>query len=167
MPSLMVLRGLPGCGKSILSSTLVAQDWLRFNRDSLREMISLKKFKRFKDDMTVYMMRQGITEALVRGLDVVVDNDHLDPEHIKIVYECFSTASFIRSEKGIYEKIYYELNEFPIDIDRCIEQDSKRKRGHGHVGEKRILKLYDQWIIDGKYMPVQSTSLDRSFYGEG
>lgn len=156
MPSLIVLRGLPGCGKTTYAKTLVEQDWLRFNRDSLREMISFKEFKRFKEDMIVYLMKQGITEALVRGHDVVVDSIHLDPAHLKIVYDCYSTATFVRLEMGHCEKIYYEVKEFPIDIDQCIENDSKRKRGQGHVGEKVIRKLYDKWIVDGKY--VQSAA---------
>jgi predicted kinase len=156
MPSLIVLRGLPGCGKTTYAETLVAEDWLRFNRDSLRQMISFSEFKRFKEDMIVYMMKHGITEALVRGHDVVVDNIHLDPAHLKIVYDCYATATFIRVDNGQCEKIYYEVKEFPIDIDQCIENDLKRKRGAGRVGEKVIRKLYDQWIVDGKY--VQSAA---------
>ena len=132
----LILKGLPGSGKSVYAMELMSRekDWIRVSRDNLREMLYFKAFTRTKEDRLVYYMKQILTDLIREGNDVIVDNCHLDPEHIKLVHDAilFSGA-----------ECEVEIKEMDTPLEECIARDALR---HDSVGETVIRKMHDRWM---------------------
>ena len=137
MRTMIVLRGLPGSGKSTEAAAIVASDpkrWLRINRDDMRVMAvghgndpynspgreAREKVLRDAKDELVRL-------ALNAGYDVVLDDTHLVPQTLKRLHELAASVGDVTLvEKGIN-----------VPIEECIRRDSLRPKPHC-VGEKVI-----------------------------
>jgi len=80
MKTLIIVRGVPGCGKSTYAKELVRKDpqnWLRVNRDDFRTMANAgvysEVFEMVIQDTVMAMARK----ALQKGLNVVTDDTNL------------------------------------------------------------------------------------------
>lgn len=132
----LILKGLPGSGKSAYAKELMntEKEWIRVSRDNLRDMLYFGGFSREKEDRLVYYMKYIIVDLLREGCDVIVDNCHLDPAHIAIIHDAI-LFSDIRCD--------VEIKEMETSLDECIARDSLRPDS---VGEKVIRKLHDRWL---------------------
>lgn len=138
MRTLMIFKGLPGCGKSTLAADLVRKEpkrWIRINRDDLRGMcVGPGNNPHTRNDDREELVR-GMKEALMRqafdaGYDVILDDTHLVPMTVKKLHKAAESYGDVKViEKGVN-----------VDIKTCIERDSKRT-GFAHVGEKIILDM--------------------------
>lgn len=135
MRTLMIFKGLPGCGKSTLAAQLIKREpkrWIRVNRDDLRSMIVGPGNNPHNGDKSQEDFIRSIKENLMRqafdqGYDVILDDTHLVPTTLKklhIAAESYGDVKVI--EKAVN-----------VDINVCIERDAKRV-GFAHVGEKII-----------------------------
>ncbi len=134
MPKLHILIAPPAAGKS----TLVAQ-WLKeqpnlvcISRDSLRQMLRhewtpAKAIEDLITQLTLPMIRQ----ALLEGLDVVVDNTHCEWKYIQPYYSHFSGIA----------TIHLEIQK--TDLATCLLQDATREKA---VGEKVVRKFWDKYV---------------------
>lgn len=136
----LILKGLPGSGKSVYAKELMAKekDWVRISRDNLRDMLYFGGFSRSKEDRLVYYMKYILVDLLKDGHDVIVDNTHLDPEHISIIHDAI-LFSGVRCDADI------KVMDTPLE--ECIARDSLRP---DTVGEKVIRKLHDKWLVPSK-----------------
>jgi predicted kinase len=129
--------GLPGSGKSTWAKSIDAD---RINNDEIRAEIyeeignntwSPKVEERVKFERGVH-----ISTCAAFGLDIVVDNTHLNPKTLNQI------VSFCES-RG-YEVEIVDFRHVPIET--CIQRDLTRKGTSGYVGEKVIRDMFNKFM---------------------
>lgn len=126
MPTLRILKGLPGSGKTTIANELAKKGWKIVERDKLRKTISGEKAViQARDDL--------IRSWLLKGKNVVCSDSNLHPRHIphltKIAKEC----------KGEVEVKFVDT-----PIDECIRRDALRECP---VGAKAIYSINARYIV--------------------
>nr|DAU13270.1 MAG TPA: polynucleotide kinase [Caudoviricetes sp.] len=140
---LLLLKGLPASGKTTFAKELVRKDgnWVRVNKDDLRNMLNGGKWSSGRERKVVKLERRLATEALEDGKNVVVDDTNLNPAHERYF-------------KGLAEShnADFEIKEFDIPLEECIKRDNGRPNG---VGETVIRRMYNQYLkpAPAKYTP--------------
>ena len=138
MSDVIVLRGLPGSGKSTWARDWVAEDpdnRVRVNRDEIR-FASFGKYWGVDEDFVTAVETASVKAAIKAGKDVVIDATHL-------------RASYVKKWARIHP---ITVKEFPIAVDVAVERDSKRSRT---VGEKVIRDMARRFLNkDGSLKPV-------------
>ena len=136
---LVVLRGLPGSGKTTFAKQLVDRfGYKRFNKDDLKEMLDNGFYSRKNEAFITEVMYTMITMALKNKFDVIVDNVNFHPYHLR---RCTDIA-----EKSEAELV---IHNFEASLEVCIERDLQRTKGR--VGKETIEKIYNKWFVDGKF----------------
>lgn len=84
--SLVILRGVPGSGKSLIARWLVGQhDFVRVNRDTLRQMLHNDNggnHSKEQEKITSGVRDDIIRRALAAGKSVVVDDTNLSNKNV-------------------------------------------------------------------------------------
>ena len=84
MPKILLLRGLPGSGKSTVAKKLVEdKGYVRVNKDDLRAMLHNSKHSSKREEFILDVRDMIISAALGDGKNVVVDDTNLHPKHEK------------------------------------------------------------------------------------
>lgn len=128
---LLMLKGLPGSGKSTWAKKFVADNhgWVRVNKDSIRSMMVY----RVKDEKLVIKFRDNlIIAAFFEGKSVVVDDTNFHPKHEKRLKELAQAYN-----------AKFEVKAFDTPIDDCIKNDLNRPES---VGERVIRQMHEQFI---------------------
>ncbi len=125
-PKLIIMRGLPGSGKSTFSKEVMKAETktIRLNRDLLREMMHFNNWSPENEKLTIKAQELLASDFLTRGYNVIIDDTNVNPEVLekwKHFTEDWEIADF---------------TEVPIEI--CIKRDSERPKP---VGEEVIRKL--------------------------
>lgn len=141
MPKVLIMQGIPGSGKTNFARKLVEgrADWVRINRDDLRNM---------RGDYWVPKQESLITEfeyvclkaAMENGYNVVYDSTNLNPKTIQGVIKVIDKHNFLDPNAEPY-KVEYQMMDTPLDV--CIERDSKRERP---VGAAVITNFYNRYV---------------------
>lgn len=140
---LLLLRGLPASGKTAFAKTLVMSDgnWVRVNKDDLRNMLHGGKWSSSREKKIVACERTLVELSLDQKKNVVVDDTNLNPTHERYF-------------KGLAEShnADFEIKEFDTPLEECIKRDNARPNG---VGETVIRKMYNQYLkpAPAKYTP--------------
>lgn len=133
MLKLLVLRGFPASGKSTYALDLISKDksYIRVNRDSIREMLSLpfskdteKLVKKYRDNM--------IFDALKSGYNVISDDTNLSDRHI----------NHFRHRFGKMAEIIVKDDFMNVPLDVLLERNRKREKS---VPEKVIIEMFDRF----------------------
>jgi len=135
MQKIIMLKGLPGSGKSTWAKEKVKQGgYLRISMDDLRASAfggwSVKKEKaclRMRDDLVRFTIKEGKS--------AIVDATNLNPKH---EYRLRALAE----ELGVPLVINDDF--LKISPEECIERDLHR--GEAAVGSKVIYDMYDKWV---------------------
>ena len=131
MLKLLMLKGLPGSGKSTWAKQFVAdnRNWVRINKDSIRAMIVYRQ----RDEGLVCQFRDAlIVNALSNGRSVIVDDTNFHPKHetrLKALAESYNAE--------------FEIKMFDTPIEDCIKNDLKRTES---VGAGVIRQMHQQYI---------------------
>jgi len=133
---LLMLKGLPASGKSTYARELVKDGWVRTNKDELREIMHGGKWSGGNEKAVIAIRDAIIADALGRGRSVVVDDTNFHPSHEQRLREIAQTF-----------QAAFEIKEFVIDVDTCIERDLKRPNS---VGERVIRRMWRESVA-----PVQ------------
>lgn len=140
---ILILRGLPGCGKSTYAKKLLAKDpsYKRVNKDEMRRMVDDGKYSREREAHIINLRDEFIYTSLELGYNVVVDDGNLHPKHIKRFEEI--------AEKADAD---LEVKFFDVELKTCIKQDLMREHS---VGEKVIRGFYNSFIkpVPAQYVP--------------
>lgn len=154
----IILKGLPGSGKSTWANELIDREpfkWKRINKDSLREMMDAGKYSKGNEKFVLLLRDNLITMALGDGKSVIVDDTNFQPIHEERIREIVALYNK-HNNKSVSVKIKF----FDVSLDVCIERDNKRCGG---VGEAVIRKQYDQFVSPKLYQEpryaVQNESL--------
>lgn len=139
MQKLIVMRGLPGSGKTTLAKEMCSEDkaLIRVNRDDLRaehpDWVRHKFNKKVEKEVAAE--RDRLTSALLeQGFSVISDDTNLTDKHINHFKQL--------AESHIVELEIIDLRD--VDVDTCIERDKQRQYP---VGKDVILKMYYENIV--------------------
>lgn len=132
MAKLIMLRGLPGSGKSTWARELARNGYVRVNKDDLRAMLNDGKWNKHNEKFVLLIRDQIIRNALACGKSVVVDDTNFAAKHREVL-------SGIAKEYGAT----FETKFFDVDVEECIKRDLKRANS---VGEKVIRDMYNQFL---------------------
>lgn len=131
--------GLPGSGKTTYSLEEVAKNpyWLvRVNKDDLRAMCSNWVYSKSNEHFILEIRDTIITEALMNGNHVIVDDTNLNPIHILRFKEIAKTLA--------HKKVQVVIKDFrDVPIEVCIARDAARSKP---VGEEVIRKMANDFM---------------------
>ena len=130
MRTVIILRGLPGCGKSTYARELLRKEsrrWKRVNRDDLRNMLDDGTFDANREEFVRSVQDQLILKALRDGYDVIVDNTHLVPQTLKKLHRLLASVGDVK----VLEKT------FNVSIAECKKRNALRE-GKARVPESVI-----------------------------
>ena len=135
MPKLLVLRGLPGSGKTTYARDLVEKmGYVRVNKDDLRKMLHNGHHSQSKEEMVLEIRDSIVFSALYAGKNIVVDDTNIHPKHEKRLRQI---ADMVSKTKKVSFKVMDEFLKTPVE--QCIENDLKR---FDSVGEQVIRKMH-------------------------
>lgn len=144
---LVIVRGLPGSGKSTWSKEWVAESVtrVRINRDDMRFQYYNKYWglDPHQEDTITLMEDTQVKGLLDAGISVVVDATHLKAEYITRWYDI---ADQIREVE-----VDVQIKEFDTPLEVCLERNEKRERT---VPEHIIRNNYKKYFRKGKMNPA-------------
>lgn len=150
---LLMLKGLPGSGKSTWAKTFVNQNpgWVRVNKDSLRKMMA--GYQLGKDEQLILDWRDLlICRSLRKNKNVVVDDTNFHPKHEKRLQELL----VIENNQRASDFVEFAVKFFDVPLNDCIKNDLKRPDS---VGEKVIRRLWHQYLAPQNSSPWIDSSL--------
>lgn len=144
---LIMCRGLPWSGKSTWAKEYVKSTAksVRINNDDLRASFYGRKFSKEDEGMITQLRNSIIRDYVVCWYTVVVDNTNLNPIH----------ESSLRDLVVDIKWIIFEIKEFAVDVQTCIERD--KLRGADSVWEKVIRDMAKRW----NYYPEPPREFDK------
>lgn len=145
---LLILSGLPGSGKSTFAKQFVSEnkDWVRVNRDDLRNMRGEYWIPK-QENLITEMEDQCVLAAFSNGLNVVLDSTNLNHERNKARYLKY---------KQSYPLLQVEYKIIDTPIEECIKRDLIRPNSVGH---KVIERMYDQYFPASKVTYTEDNNL--------
>jgi len=140
MSDVIILVGLPASGKSTFAKQFILDNpgWVRINKDTLRLEIGGNDSWYKKEKLVFKRERELIKESIDNGINVVIDNTHLNPKTLN------DTKDFVESCGGNIVKVIY----FDVKVEEAIRRD--KERGSASVGAHVIRQMYNAWIKSGK-----------------
>lgn len=153
---IILLKGLPGSGKSTWAREQVAKSngrIKRVNKDDLRAMLDGGQWSR-ENEVHVCAARDAlIHQFLKEGKDVIVDDTNFSPVHEARMKE-------IASAVGVRTPITVEVKLFDVPLDECIARDAKREKP---VGERVIREMHEKYFQKpARKVRVRDESLQRA-----
>jgi predicted kinase len=133
-PTLTVMVGISGSGKSVLAKQWVNQsrgDVVRFNRDNLRAMLYVDvPWSNRNEDLTRKYEQEGVKLALRMGRSVIVDDTNC------VIRTRHGWEEVARDSRAIFRLVVMST---PLEL--CIERDAQRQ-GKECVGEEIVRRQY-------------------------
>lgn len=130
MAKVVIMKGLPGSGKSTRAKQLLVdnKNAIRVNKDTLREMTFFSEYTPKRESVVDSAEMELVTFFLAKGKDVIIDDTNLNgrAERLRDLY----------TMRGISTHIV----ECITPMEECIERDSKRK-GKANVGKNVIVNM--------------------------
>ena len=145
MPKLILMKGLPGCGKSTRAEEIMKTNKVavRLNKDLLREMLHFNHpnkhnyvFNGRQEDEVRKAQRDLAYKFLLMGKDVIIDDTNLNPKTLNAWIE-------LTKELHIKHEI---IDMTDIDCATCVLHDIGRmEKGERYVGSTVIKNMAIQW----------------------
>ena len=133
-PTIILVRGIQGSGKTTLAKNLVKYDnkLVRINRDDIRAMLCTEWSYAF-ESVVIKMQLSMVKEALDKGYSVVIDDvSNLNEKTINRLKRTFPNTEI-------------KLKDICLltDVNECIRRDALRENP---IGEKVIRETYNRYI---------------------
>jgi predicted kinase len=157
MKKVILMRGLPGSGKSTYAKKLLAEQpgvYKRINRDELRMMFDNGAMTNKNEAFVKKVRDMLILEALNEGVNVIVDDTNLSEKTIAGVKALLQEYQMEKNDE-----IAVEVKEMEADVEECVIRDSKRETP---VGEKVIKRMHRQFFHADPEYCQQDTSLPKA-----
>lgn len=152
MKKVIIMRGLPGSGKSTFAKNLLAETpnmYKRINRDDLRAMFDNSTFTKGNEKFVKQVRDILIIKALEDGKHVIVDDTNLsdtNEKRIRQLVQAFNTAHT--------DNVAVEIHEMNTPLEECIARDAKRPNP---VGEQHIRKMHRQFYAENALITQDET----------
>jgi predicted kinase len=154
MKKIIMMRGLPGSGKSTYAKKLVSDNpemYKRINRDDLRMMFD-NGHTSDKNEKFIKKVRDLlIVKALEEGKSVIVDDTNLSDTNEKRFRQLAREFTTKTSED-----VKIEVIQMETPVEECIARDAKREKP---VGEKVIKNMEKQFFRKELKYSEQDASL--------
>ncbi len=157
MKKVILLRGLPGSGKSTYAKQLQTNNpgmYKRINRDEMRAMLDDGQFSRSNEKFVLQLRNHLIVTALINGKHVIVDDLNLSAKNKSKIDQIVSDFNMEHNDN-----VQVEVREVNASLPTCLERDAKRDKP---VGKKVIRDLHRQFYAGSERYRVQDTSLPKA-----
>jgi predicted kinase len=135
MKQVIILKGLPGSGKSYWAKEQIDKNpgkYKRVSKDNLRAMLDNNRWSKANEQFILKTRDTLILLALQEGFHVLVDDTNLLPRHEETIRTLV---------KGLAQ---VEIQDFTdVSLETCIERDKQRQN---YVGEDVIRKMYRDFL---------------------
>lgn len=141
----IMLRGLPGSGKSSHSKELLKSggNYYRVNRDHIREMAYFSEYRGKREGMVIDLEKSIVKQLLVEHKsNVIIDDCNLGDQHLSMWREFLVK---IAAENNM--QITLEPRWVDTPMEECIKRDATRERT---VGRSTIVGMAMRY---GLYKP--------------
>lgn len=153
MKKIIIMRGLPGSGKSTYAKKLVKENpnaYKRINRDDLRAMFDNSYSSKGNEKFVKKIRDILILEALKEGKHVIVDDTNLSQRNITRIEQLAQQFN-----KTYNDNVQVDIKEMKLSLAQCIEQDEKREK---RVGERVIRDMHRRFFAGkDRYVPQEQT----------
>lgn len=152
--SVLILKGLPGSGKSTYAKELLEEYpalYKRINKDELRAMLDNSKWSKHNEKFVLKIRDALIVESLLNGTRPIIDDTNLHPKHEENIKKLISDFN-----KQYNKSVRVDVKVIDTPIETCIQNDLKRQNS---VGEKVIRDMYDRFLAPAISIPIQDTTL--------
>lgn len=189
MNKIILTRGIQGSGKSTWAKAWVAEDpehRIRINNDDITAMLGQPFGTKGLYERLKYIRKNLIVQAMLEGLDIVIDNMNLSKASNNEIQEIINNNN--KDCEFEYTMEYKDFFDVPLEV--CIERDSKRPNPIGESIIRKTHKQYRQFITQelnkaevAKHIPLDKNLKDcvivdmdatlcfntsgRPFYGPG
>lgn len=150
MLKVILLKGLPGSGKTTWAKELIdanKNQYKRINKDELRKMMDNSNWSKASETFILQIRDAIILSALIEGKHIIIDDTNLVLKHEERIKELI---------KGVATLEIKDFTDVPIET--CIERDLKRLDS---VGEKVIRKMYNQFLKPKTVTAEQDPTLEK------
>lgn len=137
MINILILKGIPGSGKSTWAKSFIAENplnYLRINNDDLRasfnNSIFSKDYEKIIESTRLFLIKEGIKH----NKNIIIDNVNIGNN---IFEQVVKIAKESNKDISIEEKCFY------IDLEEAILRDSKRE-GKTKVGPDVIRHFWNK-----------------------
>src|SRR6185369_14454363 len=131
---IIVLRGLPGCGKSTKAKEILDANpkAIRLNKDTLREMLHFGGYNQRNERYIVELEYQLAEKFVAKEMTVVVDDTNLNSIH----------TDYYKSLAEEHGAQFEVVDMTTTPIYACIARDEiRRQKGERFVGEDNIRNM--------------------------
>jgi len=146
MTKMIVLRGLPGAGKTTYAKAYQEEypETVRVNRDSLRDMMYDGRWTKAREDLVRETENFIVQLALADDRDVIVDDTNLDPE----VY--FRWQELVENyNRATVQPVKLVTKDFHTSVKQCKINNAKRT-GRARVSDEVIDRFYEKYLKNEK-----------------
>lgn len=148
MQELILVKGLPGSGKSTWAKALMESKpnvYKRVCKDSLRAMLDFDAFTGKSEDYILKTRDNLIIQALQNSFSVIIDDTNLNPIHETHIRQLVKNFN-----------IKFTVKFIDTDKDVCIANDLKRLNS---VGYKEIIGMYNKWLKPAAFIVKHNPKL--------
>ena len=130
----VILRGIPGSGKTTYAKELVSQGFKRVNKDDIRHMINSYSLDN-ADERLIHIMQDYIIKTLMFfGRNIVIDNTHAKEKYVtELVKTIKEYDKIVNYDYGI------SIEVIDTPLEDCLVRNSQRENP---VFEEVIRKMY-------------------------
>ncbi len=130
MKKVIIMRGLPGSGKSTYAKKLVEENpnsYKRINRDDLRMMFDNGYTSDGNEKFVKKVRDILIIKALEEGKHVIVDDTNLSEKNETRIRQLVHEFN-----KAHNDEVQVEIKEMETSLDECLKRDALREKPVGH-----------------------------------
>lgn len=157
MKKVILMKGLPGSGKSTYAKKLVdnnPEQYKRINRDDLRLMFD-NGFNSKSNETFIRGVRDLlILKILESGKSVIVDDTNLSEKNLTRI-----TQLAQQHNKSHNENVVVEVKHIETSLEECIKRDALREKP---VGAKVIKQMNNQFFKDSLEYATQNLDLPKA-----
>lgn len=157
MKKVIIMRGLPGSGKSTYAKQLVEENpnsYKRINRDDLRMMFDNGYNSNGNEKFIKQVRDMLVVKALEAGKHVIVDDTNLSETNILRIRQLVEEFN-----KKYNDTVTVEIKVMETTLAECIERDKEREK---KVGEKVIRQMNRQFFIGTNRYAEQNPNLPKA-----
>jgi predicted kinase len=157
MRKVILMKGLPGSGKSTVAKKIIAENpetYKRINRDDLRAMFDNGTTTNSNEKFVKKVRDVLILKALEEGKSLVIDDTNLSETNLRRIMQLVNEYN-----KKYNENVVVEVQELDTSIEVCIARDALREKP---VGEKVIRNMRKTFSKDTPEYRTQNPALPKA-----